>query len=141
MNGSKRILTWLLVAGIGLVGGTAAAAGSASDTAPAAAAPATDDNPYILLYKLRVDEAESNLHRAEALSELANSKLDRGRRLIYSSAMAQEEYDTLVSDAAVAVADVDLGRKKVDEAKAYLKIVEALVKRGVSIPLCTYEMQ
>ncbi len=99
------------------------------------------DNPYIELYQLRVSQAELNLRRQEALLLFANQRLDRGRRLIASKAISQEDLDNMVSDAAVAAADVDLSGKKIDEAKAYFRIVEALVKRGVQIPLCTYEME
>ena len=99
------------------------------------------DNPYIELYLLRVSQAEMNLRRQDALVGLANANLDRGRRLINAKAISQEEFDTLNSNAAVAAADVELSRKKIDEAKAYLRIVEALVKRGVQIPLCTYETE
>lgn len=100
-----------------------------------------DDNPYIELYRLRVTQAEANSRRKSALAQLAASKLERGRRLIASRAMSQEEYETLVSDDAVAKADIDLASQKVEESKAYLKIITGLVNRGVSIPLCTYEME
>ncbi len=100
-----------------------------------------DDNPYTQLYKLRVSQAESNVKRAEALEQLASGKLARGERLLSSAAISREEYETLVSDRAVTNADSGLARQKVDEAKAYLKIIEALVARGVSIPLCTYETE
>ncbi len=102
---------------------------------------AGDDNPYIELYRLRVAQAEANSRRKAALAELAASKLERGRRLIASRAMSLEEYETLVSDDAVSKADIDLANQKVDESKAYLKIITGLVNRGVSIPLCTYEME
>ena len=100
-----------------------------------------DNNPYIEIYKLRIAQAETNLKRQEALITLANQRLDRGRRLIAKSAIAQEDLDLLISEAGVASADLELARKKVEESKSYFRIVEALVKRGVSIPLCTYEME
>jgi hypothetical protein len=141
-------LKWIAAAGLVLAttgqGGTSASGASATPAPTkslSGAAVVTDDNPYVELYKLRVEESESNLHRAQALADLANSKLERGRRLVYSAAMSQEDYDTLVSDATVAASDTELAKKKIDEAKAYLRIIEALVKRGVSIPLCTYDMQ
>ena len=99
------------------------------------------ENPYIELYKLRVTQAELNVSRRHSLEELASSRLERGRRLIASRAISQEEYEVLTSEATVASADRVLAVKKVDEAKTYLRIVEALVKRGISIPLCTYEME
>ena len=102
---------------------------------------AIDNNPYIELYKLRIAQAELNLKRQDALVTLANQRLDRGRRLISKGAITQEDFDTLTSDSGVATADLELARKKVEESKAYFRIVEALVKRGVSIPLCTYEME
>lgn len=105
-----------------------------------AATPATD-NPYLELYRLRIEQAEANHKRSLALVDLTQARLQRARRLIQSSAISAEEYDTAVSDAAVAAADVELTRKRIDEAKAYYRIIDGLVKRGASIPLCTYEME
>ena len=103
--------------------------------------PEEDTNPYIQLYQLRVTEAEANLRRSQAVSEFAEQKLERGRILLPENAISEEEYESLTSDASVASSEVELASQKVDEAKAYLKIIDALVKRGVSIPLCTYEME
>lgn len=108
---------------------------------PLMAADPLADNPFIELYKLRVTQAELNVSRRQALEDLAASRLARGRKLIISKAISQEEYDTLVSEAAVTTADRVLAVRKVEESKTYLKIVEAMVRRGVSIPLCTYEME
>ena len=100
-----------------------------------------DNNPYIELYRLRVAQAELNSERQQAIEILANARLERGKKLIAQAVIAREEYDVMISEAGVATADVKLAQKKVSEAKAYLRIIEALVKRGVSIPLCTYEME
>lgn len=108
-----------------------------ADTAPA---PGKADDSFIELYRLRIEIAEASLKRQQALAELAQSKLYRGRRLLPQRAISQEEYDTLVADAAATAADIELTRKKVEEAKAYFKIIEGRVKSGNSIPLCTYEM-
>ncbi len=130
----------LLVLGLGLGLGSNWGGGSpiafAGDPTPN-----LDTNPYIELYKLRIAQAEANLRRQVALSTLGNARLERGRKLIEKRVISMEEYDTIVSDAAVSVADVDLASKKVEESRAYFRVVEALVKRGVSIPLCTYEME
>lgn len=99
------------------------------------------DNPYLELYRLRVTQAELNVGRRQAIETLALGKLERGRKLIEKRAISQEEYDTLYSEASVATADKILAAKKVEESRAYLRIVEALVSRGISIPLCTYEME
>lgn len=131
----KLTLITLGVLALTGVGGLSSFAG---DTPPPVS---LDNNPYIELYKLRIAQAELNQRRQEALVKLANSRLDRGRRLINQQAISQEEFDTLISEASVATADVELSHKKVDEAKTYYRVVEALVKRGVSIPLCTYEME
>src|SRR5688572_16653978 len=72
-----------------------------------------DDNPFIQLYKLRIAQAELNHNRMQALSNLAEAKLDRGRRLISQHAISQEEYDILVSDSSVTRADVVLAAKKI----------------------------
>ncbi|MBI1861158.1 MAG: hypothetical protein HYR96_09605 [Deltaproteobacteria bacterium] len=108
---------------------------------PGDTVPSVEASPYIELYKLRIAQAEANLHRQEALSVLAKGKLERGRLLIEKKAMSLEEYDTRVSDSAVAEADVELAKRKLEESKAYFRVVEALVKRGVTIPLCTYEIE
>ena len=100
-----------------------------------------DNNPYVELYRLRVAQAELNSERQQAIEILANARLERGKKLIAQAVIAREEYDVMISEAGVATADVKLAQKKVSEAKAYLRIIEALVKRGVSIPLCTYEME
>lgn len=100
-----------------------------------------DENPYLQLYRLRVSQAEANLRRKEAVQVLAGKNLERGRKLIASHAMSQEEFDTLFSEETVARTEVDLASQKVEESKAYYKIISSLVARGVSIPLCTYEME
>ena len=100
-----------------------------------------EDNPYLELYRLRVLQAEQNVDRQNSLSDLADKKLVRAKRLISSQAISQEEYEVLTSEAVVARADKTLATRKVDEAKAFLRIVEALVKRGIAIPLCTYETE
>lgn len=123
------------VAGIALVLVAGLVGGAASLRA------AEDTNPYIELYKLRIEQAEASLRRQNALVELANAKLARGRKLITQSAISREEFDTLVSDAAVAAADVELQAKKVEEAKTYLRIIEPLANKAGKIPLCTYEME
>ena len=99
------------------------------------------DNPYVQLYQLRIVEAEANVQRQQALDALAQAKLSRGKALFSRNAIAREELDTLVSEAGVTAADSILAGKKVEEAKAYLKIIDSLVARGVSIPLCTYETE
>jgi len=123
---------------LGLAGGVASAANRPSPPPPSTA---DSENPYLELYRLRVAQAELNAQRQESIAALANSKFDRTRRLLARNAVAPEDYETALSEATVATADLDLARKKIDEAKAYLRIVDALVKRGVSIPLCTYEME
>lgn len=100
-----------------------------------------EENPYVELYRLRVAQAELNQKRQEALVALASARLDRGRRLLAEKVIARDEYESLFSDAAVTSTDLELAGKKIDEARAYLRIIEALVKRGVSIPLCTYDME
>ena len=105
------------------------------------AAPSLDDNPYIELYRLRISQSETNLERTQAVATLANARLGRGKKLLGSNAISAEEYDTMVSEAAVAAADVEVGRRKVDEAKAFYRIIEGLIKSKGQIPLCTYEME
>lgn len=131
---SKRLVAVAVVA-------TSFCAGVGSFKLMSDVAHAEAENPYIELYELRVSQAESNLVRRQALSELADSKYARAQRLLSSNAISREEYETLYSDSAAARADVNLATKKIEEAKAYLKIIEGLVARGVSIPLCTYEME
>ena len=99
------------------------------------------DNPYLELYKLRVSQAELNLSRRAALSELADANLARGAQLVTRNAISRQEFDTLTAEARVAAAEKELAGQKIEEAKAYLQIIEGLVSRGVSIPLCTYEME
>lgn len=114
---------------------------SLAATEPPKAPIVDDNNPYLELYKLRVLQAEQNVERQRSLADLAQRKLARARRLIASQAISQEEYEVLSSESVVANADGTLAIRKVDEAKAYLRIVEALVKRGIAIPLCTYETE
>lgn len=99
------------------------------------------ENPYLTLYKLRVTQSQAVLARKQAMSTLADSKFGRVRRLLQSNAVSQEEYDTQYAESIAASADVDLAKQKVDEANAYLQIIDGLVARGVNIPLCTYEME
>lgn len=113
---------------------------ASAPAAPAIAAP-DDTNPFLELYRLRVLQAEQNVERQKSLADLADRKFARARRLIASRAISQEEYEVLNSEAVVAHADKALSNRKVDEAKVFLRIVEAMVKRGLSIPLCTYETE
>ncbi len=126
----KTALRTLGLAGL-LAVGTSAFASTAPD----------DGNPYLELYRLRVLQAEQNVERQRALAELADKRLARGRRLIASHAISTEEYEVLTSESLVTHADRTLATRKVDESKAFLRIVEALVKRGIAIPLCTYETE
>lgn len=100
-----------------------------------------ETNPYIELYRLRVNVAELNLKRQQALQELARSKAVRGNILIQSRSISPEEYETLVSDFKVTKSDVELAEKKIVEAKTYLRIVEAVLKSGQKVPICTSEME
>jgi hypothetical protein len=100
-----------------------------------------DDSPYVELYKIRVEQAELNHKRIAALNNLALLKLERGRKLFSRNALSREEYDVLIAEASATTADKGLAAKRVEEAKTFLKIVTGLVRRGVSIPLCTYEME
>jgi len=99
------------------------------------------DNPFIELYKLRVTQARLNLDRRKAIEELAASKLERARKLVVKKAISVEEYEIRTSESLVSSADRALAEKKIEESETYLRIIEALVKRGIQIPLCTYEME
>lgn len=99
------------------------------------------DNPYIELYRLRVTQAELNLERKIAVEKLTDARLGRRKKLTERGVTTQEELDTAISEATVATSERILATKKIDEAKAYLRIIEAQVARGISIPLCTYEME
>lgn len=98
-------------------------------------------NPYIELYRLRVTQAELNLDRKVAVEKLAVARLGRTKRLYEKGAMTLEDFETSTSEASVAEAERVLATKKIEESKAYLKIITALVEKGISIPLCTYEME
>ena len=56
------------------------------------------------LYRIRVEQAELNHKRIEALNNLALIKLERGRKLFSRSALSREEYDVLIAEASASSA-------------------------------------
>lgn len=137
----KTLMSLVTLLALGFA--TRASLSQATPEKPAAppTTPNLDDNPYLELYKLRVIQAELSLRRQESLAGLAAAKLRRAQQLIASRAISREEYEVLSSEASVTSTDRGLAMKKVDEAKTFLRIVDALVKRGIAIPLCTYETE
>lgn len=118
--------------------------GLSAETPPSkrdAQLPKDAGDAYIELYRLRVSIAEANAQRQQALLDLARDKYDRGKRLYPKGAMSQEEFMTLLSEMKVAEADASLGQKKIQEAKGYLRIIEAVAKSGQPISLCISEME
>ena len=97
------------------------------------------NNPYIRLYNLRIKQAELNVKRSDAMVTIATRRMDRVKSA--KNSVSREEYDVAVSELEVASADQVLTKRKVEESKAYLLIVDALLKRRVSIPLCISELE
>ena len=99
-------------------------------------------NQYVELYRLRVELAEANSERQQALAELARSKYERSSYLLSRQAEAKEDNEIKYADWKSAEADAKYYNKKIAEAKTFLAIVEGLAAGGrTKIPICTSEME
>ena len=106
------------------------------DTLYSAAVKSAEAN--LLQQKAQLARAKSDLLQLQAKLQLAERELKRAEKLRPSGAMAQADYDTILSAKDVAEANIEVGKAEILQAEAACQSAEAqLAKEQSNLNYCT----
>ncbi len=107
---------------------------------PSGMAFAADDDikndPFVVLFQAKLDEAHAEVVSHEAAVQLARVKFDTAARLLTQGATSREEYDTLQAALKAAQAQLEVMRQRVVARKALLDVVILNRLAGREIQQC-----
>lgn len=82
-----------------------------------------ESDPYVILYRSKLEEARAEVLSLEANLSLAQLRLDQMRRLKAQGAASLDEYEQAKASFQLALSQLHAARQRVDARKAMLDVV------------------
>ena len=96
-----------------------------------------DSNPYVVLYKNRVEMAKVSVERQRAVATYEQARYERVKRVYASNAASIEELQEAQSRSEVATMTVRDLQLRVAESENILNVTRVRIAAGQDMPICS----